>query len=191
MVYLVTEKKTFIPEKNYFKCDNVRVSREETDKEIELWNALVSWEGRGFAAIGIGVLISMIFCIVFGCWANTNPWAYIGVAFGIAFFIGGIIFANVVCWPKERECDDIYRKWKDDHDEELWAEARKPIDDYNEEQEKIAEAWRAEHPLEEKIRACIKDPLSSVDIANLARYYAEVYIQGNAGPIDPKGEYDV
>ena len=32
----IIEKKTFIPEKNYFKCDDVRVSREETDKEIEL-----------------------------------------------------------------------------------------------------------------------------------------------------------
>lgn len=191
MVSQVFEKKTFIPEKNYFKCDNIRVYREETNKEIELWNALVSWGNRGMAAIGIGILLGLIFGIGFGCWANINPWAYIGVAFGVASFIGGIIFANVVCWPKERECDDIYRKWKDDHEEELWAEARKPIDTHNEEQEKIAEAWRAEHPLEELIRACIKDPISSVDIANLARYYAEVYIQGNTGPIGPKGDYDV
>ena len=179
-INLVIEKKTFIPEKNYFKCDNVRVSREETDKEIELWNNMVGWNSRGMAAIGIGILISIIFCIGFGCWSNTNPWAFLGVAVGIASFIGGLIYANVVCWPKERECDDIRRKWHDEHDEELWAEASKPIKDYNEEQEKIAEAWRAEHPLEEKIRACIKDPMSSVDIANLARYYADVYIKEKA-----------
>ena len=187
MVSLVIEKKTFIPEKNYFKCDDVRVSREETPKEIELWNNIINWTNRGFAAIGIGVLISIIFCIVFGCWSNTNPWAYIGVAFGAASFIGGIIFANAVCWPKEHEASDIYRKWKDDHEEELWAEASKPIKEYNEEQEKIAEAWRAEHPLEELIRACIKDPISSVDVANLARYYAEAYIKGNDGPMGPQG----
>lgn len=176
-INLVIEKKTFIPEKNYFKCDNVRVSREETDTEIELWNNMVGWNSRGLAAIGIGILISIIFCIGFGCWSNTNPWAFLGVAIGIASFIGGLVYANVVCWPKERECDDIRRKWHDEHDEELWAEVSKPIKDYNEEQEKIAEAWRAAHPLEEKIRACIKDPLSSVDVANLARYYAEVYIK--------------
>ena len=176
-VSLVIEKKTFIPEKNYFKCDNVQVSREETPKEIELWNKSVTWANRGFAAIGIGVLLSIIFGISFGIWSNTNPWAYIGVAVGIASFLGGIIFANVVCWSKEHEAYDLYRKWRDEHDEELWAEASRPIKEYNDEQEKIAETWRTEHPLEELIRACIKDPISSVDVANLARYYAEVYIK--------------
>jgi len=48
---------------------------------------------------------------------------------------------------------------------------------YNDKQKKIAETWRAEHPLEEKIRACLRDPMSSVDIANLARYYAEEYVK--------------
>ena len=42
MISLVIEKKTFIPEKNYFKCEDVRVSREETPKEIELWNNMVN-----------------------------------------------------------------------------------------------------------------------------------------------------
>ena len=176
-VNLVIEKKTFIPEKNYFKCDNVRVSREETPKEIELWNNMVNWSNRGMASIGIGILLCLLICIPCGCWSNTNPLAYIGVGIGIASFFGGIIFANVVCWPKERECDDIRRKWHDEHDDELWAEASKPVKDYNEEQEKIAEVWRVEHPLEELIRACIKDPLSSVEVANLARYYADVYIK--------------
>lgn len=176
-INLVIEKKTFIPEKNYFKSDIVRVSREETDKEIELWNNVVSWSNRGFAAIGIGILLCLLICIPCGCWSNTNPWAYLGIGIGVASFFGGIIFANTVCWSKEHKASDIYRKWKDDHEEELWAEASKPIKEYNAEQEKIAEAWRAEHPLEEMIRACIKDPMSSVDVANLARYYADVYIK--------------
>jgi hypothetical protein len=176
-IKLVLEKKTFIPEKNYFKCDDVRVSREETPEEIKLLNNMVSWSNRGMASIGIGILLCLLIGIPCGCWSNTNPWAYLGVAVGILSFIGGFVYANAVCWPKERECDDIRRKWHDEHDEELWAEASKPIKDYNEEQEKIAEAWRAEHPLEELIRACIKDPMSSVEVANLARYYAEEYIK--------------
>ena len=96
----------------------------------------------------------------------------------IGCLIGCLIFANVVCCPKEQEWADIHRKWHDEHDEELWAEAIRPIKEYNEEQKRIAEAWRAEHPLEEKIRACLLDPISSVDVANLARYYAEVYLKG-------------
>lgn len=178
-IQLVVSKETFIPEKNYFKCEDVRVSREETPKEIELWNNMVNWSNRGFKAIGLGVLLCIILCISFGCWSNTNPLAFIGVGIGIACFIGGIIFATTFCWPKENEASDIYRKWRDTHDEELWAEAVKPIKEYNKEQQELAEVWRSEHPLEELIRACIKDPISSVDIANLARYYADVYIKEN------------
>ncbi len=178
-VNLMISKETFIPEKNYFKCDNVQVSREETPEEIELWNSMVDWSNRGFTAIGLGILFCIILGISFSCIAAATGqfiW-HIGVAVGVALFIGGLIFANVVCWPKEREWADIHREWHTKHDDELWAEATKPIKEYNEEQKKIAKAWRAEHPLEELIRACIKDPISSVDVANLARYYADVYIK--------------
>lgn len=178
-VNLVVEKKTFVPEKNYFSCENVRISREETAKEIELWNNMVNWDHRGMAAIGLGLLFCIIFGITFSCIAAATGQSlfYLGIIAGTALFISSVIFANTVCWPKERECEDLRRKWHTEHDDELWAEATKPIKEYNEEQEKIAEAWRAEHPLEELIRACIKDPLSSVEVANLARYYAEVYIK--------------
>ena len=52
----------------------------------------------------------------------------------------------------------------------------KEIKAYNAEQELIAAEWRTKHPLEEKIRACIKDPKSSVEIADLARFYAKEYL---------------
>ena len=77
----------------------------------------------------------------------------------------------------EQEYSEELRDYRQEHEEELWAEATKDLKAYNEEHKKIAEACRAEHPLEEKIRACIKYPMSSVDIANLARYYAEVYLE--------------
>ena len=177
MRYQNFDKKTFVPEKNYFSIESVKCEREETPEEIELWNRSVTWANRGFAAIGIGVLWSIILCIGFGLWANFNPWAYIGVGVGIASFLGGIIFANTVCWPRERKAYDIYSKWREEHDEELWVDIIRPIKEYNEEQQRIADAWRAEHPLEEKIRACLLDPKSSVEVANLARYYAEVYLK--------------
>lgn len=178
-VQLVVSKETFVPEKNYFKCEDVRVSRKETPEEIELWNKMVGWSNRGMTIIGLGLMLCLILGISFSCIATATQQSlfYIGTGVGAALAIGGIIFANVVCWPKEREWQEIRRTWHEEHDEELWKEARAEIDTYNEEQHKIAEAWRAEHPLEEKIRACLRDPGSSVDIANLARYYAEVYLK--------------
>ena len=177
-VSMIISKETFIPEKNYFKGEDVQVSREETSKEIELWNNMVNWSNRGFTAIGLGIGLCLLLCLGCACFCSSdNPWAYVGFAAGVVSFIGCLIFANVVCWPKEQEWADIRRKWHDEHDEELWAEAIRPIKEYNEEQKRIAEAWRAKHPFEEKIRSCLRDPSSSVDIANLARYYAEVYIK--------------
>ena len=118
-----------------------------------------------------------IFLIAFGILGSlSSSWFYFGAGFGAVLFIGGIIFANAVCWPKEQQYSEELRKYRTDHEEELWAVATADIRLYNEEQKKIAELWRAVHPLEEKIRACLKDPMSSVDIANLARYYAEIYL---------------
>jgi hypothetical protein len=177
IVYHYVDKETFEPEKNYFSIEKVRVSRKETSEELELWDKTVRWSSIGFHCIGWGCLIGLIFMITFGILGSSSPWFYIGAAVGGILFVGGIVFANAVCWPKENEAHSVFQQYHKDHEEELWAEATAEVRAYNEEQKKIAEAWRAEHPLEEKIRACIKDPMSSVDIANLARYYAEEYIK--------------
>lgn len=171
------EKETFIPEKNYFKCEWVTVSREETDEEINLYNTAVNWDSSGMVAIAVGGLLALICGIVFGVLSNQNSWFMVGVVFGFACLIGAIIFTNTVCAPKALQAKYALESWHKEHDEELWVNAYAPVHAYNEEQHRIAEAWRAEHPLEEKIRACIRDPMSSVDIANLARYYAEEYIK--------------
>jgi hypothetical protein len=118
--------------------------------------------------------------ITFGTLGSLfSSWLYFGAGFGAVLFMGGIIFANAVCWPKEQQYLEELRKYREDYENVLWAVATQELRAYNEEQKKIAEAWRAEHPLEEKIRACLRDPMSSVDIANLARYYAEVYLTEN------------
>ena len=171
------EKETFVPEKNYFKCDWVTVSREETEEEIKLYNAAINWDYYGMAAIGVGVILALLCGIVFGVLSNSNPWFMVGDIFSFACLFGSVIFANTVCWPREHAAKEALKDWHKENDEKLWADAYAPILAYNEEQHRIAEAWRAEHPFEEKIRACIKDPNSSVDIADLARYYAEVYIK--------------
>ena len=141
-------------------------------------NAAVNWESCGLVAVAVGSLLAIICGIVFGVLSNHNSWFIAGVVFGFACLAGAIVFTNTVCAPKERQAEEALERWHEEHDEELWADAYAPVLAYNEEQHRIAEAWRAEHPFEEKIRACIKDPNSSVDIADLARYYALDYLKG-------------
>lgn len=171
------EKETFIPEKNYFKCAWVTVSREETDEEINLCDTAVNWESWGMVSVAVGALLALICGIVFGVLSNQNSWFLVGVVFGFACLIGAIIFTNTVCVPKELQAKYALESWHKEHDEELWADAYAPVLAYNEEQHRIAAEWREQHPFEEKIRACFADPKSSVDIAELARYYAEEYIK--------------
>ena len=178
-VFQYFDKDTFVPEKNYFSTESVECVRQRTEVEDQLYAKSYKWSSTGFYCISLGCLVGFIlalsFAVIAGL-AQQELW-YIGTGFGIFLFIGGIIFASAVCWPKENKYSELLREYRKDHREELWAEATKSIREYNEEQKRIAEAWRAKHPLEELIRACIKDPISSVDIANLARYYAEIYLK--------------
>ena len=180
-IELYFDKHTFIPEKNYFSTEKVVCSRPRTEPEMLLHEQADKWSRIGFCCIGWSCLICLIFTITFcALAAGFSNWFYVGTAVGVILFVGSIIFANAVCWPKEQKYSEELRSYRQEHEEELWAEATKELKAYNEEQKRIAEAWRAEHPLEEKIRACIKDPVSSVDIANLARYYAEEYLKDGA-----------
>jgi hypothetical protein len=178
IVYHYVDKETFEPEKNYFSIEKVKVARTETSEECELWDKAARWSSVGFQCIGWGCLIGLIFMITFGTLGSLfSPWFYIGAAVGGILFVGGIVFANAVCWPKENEAHSVFQQYHKDHEEELWAVATTEVRAYNEKQHAIAEAWRAEHPFEEHIRTCIKDPNSSVAIAVAAKYYAENYLK--------------
>lgn len=186
-IELYFDKHTFIPEKNYFSTEKVVCSRPRTEPEMLLREQADKWSRIGFRCIGWSCLICLIFTITFcALAAGFSNRFYIGTAVGVILFVGSIIFANAVCWPNEQKYSEELRSYRQEHEEELWAEATKELKAYNEEQKRIAEAWRAKHPLEEKIRACIKDPVSSGDIANLARYYAEEYLKDGTShePLD-------
>ena len=84
----------------------------------------------------------------------------------------------------EKESVKYARKLYEFYDEcgsRLWDEAMTEINAYNAEQERIAEEWRAEHPFEEKIRAVLDDPMSSVDIAEMAYFFADKYLKEKQG----------
>lgn len=177
MAYLNTEKKTFNPDTNYFIINQVQFERELTPYEEELWDKQEKCESRGFWSIGLGVLIGLICMITFGILTASSNWWVIGAIFGAVCFVGGFILAHCYFWTKEQEFAEEIRGFRREHEEELWAEQLAEVRAYNEEQEKIAEAWRAKHPFEEYIRICIKDPNSSVAIAVAAKYYAENYLK--------------
>lgn len=172
------DKKTFVSEKNYFKTESVKITREKTAEELKFTDAQYKWSARGFWTLFIGLFGGFIVAFVFGALGSAiNSSFYWGCLPGGFMIICGIFLPHGWFWEKEKEVYRAWQDWYNEHEEELWAEARKEIDAYNAEQEKIAEAWRAEHVFEEKIRACLLDPKSSVEIADLARYYALEYLK--------------
>lgn len=173
------EKKTFNSTKNYFVVEEVIIKRPPTAIEKDLNKKIENYSTAGFITILIGILLAVASAIIFGILGELVHIAFTAGAFGgvLFFFIGGIVFARQYFWKLEHKYGEELCTYHKEHEEELWAEYEAEIKAYNEEQDKIAEAWRVEHPLEEKIRACIKDPKSSVEIADLARYYAIEYLK--------------
>lgn len=167
------KKETFNTEKNYFDITYEKVSREtsaEEDRLERLSNRLYAW------GLLLGVLFSFI--ALFGCVAlgALGLWLAFWIVFTVC--IAGIIISLTVFLDKGQEYAIKLDKYIEEHD--VWTTPEvKAIRQYNKEQQEIAAKWRAEHPLEEQIRACLLDPKSSVDVANLARYYAEVYLKEN------------
>lgn len=174
------EKKTFNSAKNYFDIEEVFIKRPPTDIEKDLNKKIENYSTAGFITILIGIILAIACAIIFGVLAETahiafGAAAFVGVLF---FFVGSIVFARQYFWKLEHKYGEELCTYHKEHEEELWSEYEAEIKAYNAEQTKIAEAWRAEHVLEEKIRACLKDPMSSVEIASLARYYAVEYLKG-------------
>lgn len=165
------KKETFNPEKNYFDITYPTVSRETSEEE----DRLKCLSGR-FDTWG---MIIGVFGILIGLFGTSSLGALkFWVAAGIVLFISisCIIVGFVVLINKGLDCDRKLDMYQREHD--VWNTPEvQEIKRYNEEQNDFAAKWRAEHPLEELIRACLLDPKSSVEVANLARYYAEVYLK--------------
>ena len=163
-------KETFNPDKNYFNIDHVDVSRETSAEEDRLAKLASRYTTCAGWLIGVGVVGALLGGSALGA---LELWWLFGFAF--AFFIG-CIFTGCMFLNTSQRYDSQRDRYIKEYD--VW---RTPeviaVEDYNKEQQLIAEKWRAEHPLEEKIRACLLDPKSSVDVANLARFYAIEYLK--------------
>jgi hypothetical protein len=163
-------KETFNPDKNYFNIDHVDVSRETSAEEDRLAKLACRYTTSAGWLIGVGIIGALFGGSALGA-LELWIWCVSALAFCIGCIIAGCALLN------EAQRYDMQRdQYIKEHD--VW---RTPeviaVEEYNKEQQSIAEKWRAEHPLEEKIRACLLDPKSSVDVANLARFYAIEYLK--------------
>ena len=164
-------KETFNPEKNYFDITYVNVSRETSEEEDRLERLSSQYDTWGMIIGIFGIILGLFGCSSLGA---LGLW----LAFCIVAFISisSVIIGFVVLLNKGLDYDRKLDKYIREHN--IWNTPEvQEIKRYNVEQNELAAKWRAEHPLEEKIRACLLDPKSSVDVANLARYYAEVYLK--------------
>lgn len=164
-------KETFNPEKNYFDITYVEVSRETSTEENKLERLSNTFD---VLAICFGVLGALCLLLGGAAFSALNLW----LAFWINFIssVGGVVVALTVFLKLSWKYDELHAKYLKTND--VWNTPEvQEIKRHNKEQNEFAIKWRAEHPLEEKIRFCLMDPKSSVDVANLARYYAEVYLK--------------
>lgn len=176
------KKTTFNPEKNYFDCELVTIHRDESDEEMALYNKMVHYSSAAFLH---GLILPFVGILGVGAsWAIliehvSKPWGIFAV---IMFIVLGLL--GIPAYKLNTRKSDHYLRayelYKEEHN--VWETCPEALEikAYNAEQDRLAEIWRAEHPLEEKIRACLKDPRSSVAIADLVQYYAEVYLKDNA-----------
>lgn len=168
--YWKQERETFNPEKNYFNIDYVEVSRETSEEEERLSKLTMSYFNWGLALSVIFTCGALFGGIVLG---TFDLW--LAFAIVVSLCVAGILFASCYLMNKSNDFDKALGQYYKEHD--VWTTPEvEAIRQYNKEQQEIAEKWRAEHPFEEHIRTCIKDPNSSVAIAQAAKYYAENYL---------------
>jgi hypothetical protein len=174
--YKTVEKKTFNPNKNYFEVEHVKISREETEEEIALNNDIILCYNLELLMQIFGPCGATVALIVLICF---NLWIY-----GLISFVVLLTLSIIVGHSLGKEGDKHSRKLYEFYDKQVshfWDEATAEILAHNVEQERIAEEWRAAHPFEEKIRAVLSDPMSSVDIAEMAYFFADKYLKEKLG----------
>ena len=171
-IYRTIKKETFIPEKNYFEVEEVKVSREETSEEVEYSKKANFYEDMAWLVGFGGGAIIFIVAIILGAFGLLLPcFLSIAVSLPLIYIIAGKFFkiSDIYCVKGNEFYHEFVIK--------LWKEATAEIDEYNRQQQLIAKEWRAQHPFEEKIRAVLNDPKSSVDIAEMAYFFADKYLK--------------
>lgn len=150
---------TFDEETNSFEYEEYTHQRLMSPKERK-WDIITDW-----IVVPLSVVPTIfLFYSIYNFAHNDITW---GIMHGLFFII-----ASIASFFIERKCTKIYDKIFSNSEETGFEDEIFRWEQITQEQNDIAEKWRAEHPLEEAIR---KAQLSknSVDIAALARLYAQ------------------
>lgn len=156
--------KTFNPNTNDFDND-YKSYHKEVDKATEKRISIIHNVRLACLCMLLPFLIAVF---VFGgvSEAVENFWWAILACVGCMLAFAACIFGALALEEKE---DDIKQEFRDTTFEQEVDEC----DEYNKEQQIIADQWRKEHPFEEKIRMA-KTRGSSVDIAEMVREYIKL-----------------
>lgn len=150
---------TFDEETNSFKYEEYTHQRLMSPKERKR-DIITDW-----MIIPLSIIPAIfIFYSIYNFAHNDTTW---GIMHGVFFII-----ALITSIFTEHRCTQAYNKVFANSEETGFEDEILRWEQITQEQNDIAEKWRAEHPLEEAIR---KAQLSknSVDIAALARLYAQ------------------
>lgn len=168
-------KETFQPDKNYFIKESVKVSREESEFEIEnnKLSSLADTAGTLLMVLfSLFVVLSGI-CLIAALF-NEPKHCLVCLCIFVPSLLCAIFIPKVCFKASDKYCRMVH-KYCEEND--VWNTPEvQAIKEYNKLQEELAKVWRETHPFEEHIRACLLDKNSSVAIADAARYYAEHFL---------------
>ena len=174
-IYRTINKETFIPEKNYFKVEKIEVYREETPEEVLYEKKSKVYVTSAWSIGFFGGATIFVASIVLGSFGLLLP------CFGLVLLLIPLFIIVKKLFDTSDSYEEKLNKFDNEFGAKLWDEATAEIYEYNKQQHKIAKEWRAQHPFEEKIRAVLDDPLSSVEIAEMAYFFAENYLKEKLG----------
>jgi len=174
-IYRTINKETFVPEKNYFKVEKVEVCRDETPEEVLYEKKSNTYASSAWLIGCVGGAIIFVASIILGSFGLLLP------CFGLVLLLIPLFIIVKKLFDTSDSYEEKLNKFYNEFGAKLWDEATAELYEYNKQQYKIAEEWRAQHPFEEKIRAVLADPKSSVDVAEMAYFFAEKYLKEKVG----------
>lgn len=172
----IIEKKTFNPNKNYFEIENIEIYREVSEEEEIYDHNAIMYGGMELLVKVLGPCAAVVAGIFLTC---INLWILGLISFVVVLTLSIIVGCGLEKESVKYACK-LY-EFYNTHGPHLWDEGAAEINAHNAEQERIAEEWRVAHPFEEKIRAVLDDPKSSVDVAEMAYFFADKYLKEKLG----------
>ena len=156
---------TFNTKTNEFDYKEITHERSMTKQERK-WDAITDI----FLWLWVGLSIIALTTFMIGVAGDFYRFGIASAICAFFFLIGGFILNNFIIEPRYDKAFSNSEEFGFEAEILQWEQQ-------TQEQNEIAEKWRAEHEFEELIRKA-KLSANCNDIARAAKYYAEHYIKG-------------